>query len=165
MSYGAATWTAAGLNLYFGRVSSLVQTEGYAYGGSYIAKGALANHTRIAETTHTWITNAGGTDCNRDEGRPIVRAQTYFNVGDYEFHFDCKGYPTTCATDDLYDLHNTSSHEFGHWFHLIDTYAAGDTALTMYGQSNPGTWYQRDLTSHDEYSACIMYGYQGGSGC
>lgn len=51
------------------------------------------------------------------------------------------------ASDQLYDLQNVLTHEFGHWFGLDEEYE--NTESTMYAFVYPGESKKRDLTDED----------------
>ena len=74
-----------------------------------------------------------------------------------------------CVSNGLYDLHDISANEFGHWFWMNDVCnfqgTCLDEAMTLNTRSYVAGTYRRDLTQHDKDSACAEYGYQGRTGC
>lgn len=56
------------------------------------------------------------------------------------------------------DVQNIVTHEFGHWVGLNDLYSSSDYWLTMYGYSDYGITYQRDLGLGDINGIHAVYG-------
>jgi hypothetical protein len=79
------------------------------------------------------------------------------------FYYDCLAAGQSwCVSNNYYGIHNIAAHEFGHWFHLLDTYSSSDNLDTMYGYSYTGEVQQRTPTAHDLDEAWIMYGCRNG---
>jgi len=119
VSYGPATWSEGNFNLYFNRVSTVGQSEG---GDTIIAKGSVSDPDAAAETT-VYPPDI----CNLDLTNPIAFAVTIFNQS-ASFNLDCNANHATCVSAGQIDLHNTSSHETGHWFAMDDIHDAPNTA-------------------------------------
>jgi predicted Zn-dependent protease len=155
VAYGPATWSEGNFNLYFTRVSTVAQSDGAA---TMIVKGTVSNYQYVAETIVT-----PSPDCNRDQGNPITSVETVFDHND-SFNLDCNANHATCVYLNQFDLHNTSSHELGHWFTMKDVKDTPSTATMWYAESY-GEYNKRDLDQHDKDTAWIMYGCRGGATC
>lgn len=128
VQYGANTWTEARFNLIFAR-------DFYGSQPNKVRKGIPdPNNPGYPATTQIGVLN-----CHVNPSpapyRTITQATTTFN-SNVNWHHDCKAAPSICASGNMYDLHNMASHEFGHWYFLLDT--AVDTEDTMYAYVSIG---------------------------
>ncbi|CAN5698960.1 hypothetical protein BH24CHL1_BH24CHL1_09100 [soil metagenome] len=174
VSYGPNTWSEGGFNLKFTRVYNKTSATYYRpprenyYYYTTVQKGFVSNDPLASAAAYVmdstgavhYITSTSS--CNRDAGRPIRQVTTVFNTNT-NFYLDCKSAFSHCNANDLVDIHNTSSHEFGHWFFLGHT-GSNYVSDTMYRTSGFGEWTKRDLASHDWTSARAMYGCRAGYG-
>jgi hypothetical protein len=141
IQYGGESWYAANANLWFDRTYGTAR-DGEVYRG-------VTDDGNIAQTRTTT------TDCNVDEGRPIVWAYTVYHNTE-RFYTDCLAVGQQwCVDNQYYDLHSVSTHEFGHWFLMTHSYSFGSSMTTFVGW---GDVEPRDINSHDAQSAQIMYG-------
>lgn len=101
---------------------------------------------------------------NNSNDSELTSAYIIFNR-DVPWNLDCQAFQQTCITYGMYDFHNVSTHEAGHWFVQYDAYSGSNFALSMYGYADPAGYIKRDLHSHDKTSGCIMYGYLAGGSC
>lgn len=143
VQYGGESWYAANANLWFVR--------GYADINGEVRRGPVGPG-RIAETGTNTV------DCNVDAGRPITWAYTVYDQYG-RFYPDCLAVGQQwCIDNQYFDIHNISTHEFGHWFWMNHTDPSGDTEASMHCCAGWGEVKKRDITSHDSNSARIMYG-------
>lgn len=141
IQYGGESWWGANANLWF------VRDYGAGYNGEVRRGPVQAGH--IAETGTTTI------DCNVDAGRPITWAYTVYDQAG-RFYADCLAIGQQwCRDNQYYDVHNVSTHEFGHWVWLNHT---GDTGASMHCCIGWGDVNKRDINWHDGQSVRIMYG-------
>lgn len=176
VTYGAGTWNGWGFNLSFQRVTSMAASEGYVSSineGTWIGKGNLSGNAK-ARATWTYSVNSGGNDCNRDAGRPIIRAKIIFNTTGWVYNLDCAANYSTCLADNSPDWHDVAAHEFGHLFWMNDVCdwdgaeqqcGLPDSYMTLATRRPAGWTERRSLHSHDRYGACKMYGYESGASC
>jgi len=142
IQYGGESWYAANANLWFDRTYGTTR-DGEIYRGP-------VNAGNTAQTGTTTI------DCNVDQGRPIVWAYAVYDETG-RFYEDCLAVGQQwCIDNEYYDLHNISTHEFGHWFYMTHTYSSSDSSMSTF--SDWGEVYKRDINSYDVQSAQIMYG-------
>ncbi len=145
---GADSWLASNSRLVLHRV----YTDADTTNSSWVEKGDMSVAGRLAETYITpnpFVPNA----CNRDTGRPISRVYTWFSRAKV-WHEDCAAVYPACQTYDWYDVHDTATHEFGHWFFMHES---GNPGSSMTG-GWAGSTFARDINDHDGRSARIMYG-------
>ncbi len=158
ISYGGNTWNGWNFNLSFQKTTSTsVARNGHPTLVSQHYLGNTANNVVAS------VSISPPSNCNLDQGNPIVQSVMKWDP-DYYFYTDCKATGTAwCQSQGYYDIHNVSSHEFGHWFHLGhsgDNNHASNSETTMYPTFALGEWKKRDLTADDIYAAYIMYGYR-----
>lgn len=158
VAYGAETWSAAGFNLILQRTFSRDEAlNGTTFGLSYVHREVTSNPSYLAETFVSPTPN-----CNVDGGNPITSVRTRYNPN-IVFYPDCAAIRPTCEQNGWYDLHDNSTHEFGHWFTLGDDYNVYEAS--MYWYTDPGRTYARDLSGHDINQARLMYGCRFSGPC
>ena len=169
VSYGADSWSNAGFNLHFN--PSFNFQDGWNEGPdntSYLSFAQRGSTTYVDAVAQVYLEyhDADNVDqCDVDQGRPIVRAETIFNY-QQGFHNDCLAAGQAhCEYYDLHDVHNASAHEFGHWFHqghsgypTLFGCSGHGCDDTMFGSTSPGEVKKRSISANDKDAARVMYG-------
>lgn len=158
VEYGGNTWTEGGFNVEFHRVSSVSQSTA---GVTRIYQGSVSMPNHLANTNAVWVGKYSGQGCNVDTGHHLLYFQIIFNQY-ANFHLDCLAVYPFCQNNDVYDIHNLTSHEFVHVLSMGHSSGLYDTS---YGKIGAGETRKRTLAYHDKYAAWIMYGCRSGMSC
>lgn len=79
------------------------------------------------------------------------------NIIDTDLVFNSHYSWSTSGASGLFDVQNVATHEFGHFLSLDDLYGSGDTAKTMYYNSDAGETKKRTLHSDDINGINFIY--------